>query len=258
MFRLTRYRFAADPFKVLGLTRRATKAEVKAAFRDLAKRHHPDNQSGSSDTKMMEEINRAYNLLLKEGGYERLHLSSSNRPDQAGQSHATKSQGLRRSSQPYDRRSVDDDAAASRIASLNPETERVTDEGKYMYQNRDTGEWITLDTPLVRPTQVRYDAFTREASDELFREIRDFMAAREERLKKMTQFEKVQERFADGGNLPSRKKSVLFVSVLLALAGCYIIYFRVFANKVFRAEKMEWYGDARVRRQTFDDLYGQS
>jgi len=75
MLRLTLALRAKDPFKALGLSRSATKPEVKAKYRDLAKQYHPDN-TRTGDAKMIEEINRAYNLLLKEGAYERLHTKS--------------------------------------------------------------------------------------------------------------------------------------------------------------------------------------
>ena len=53
-----------DFYKVLGLSRRATSDEIKAAYRALAKRHHPDvNAGGEQDEWRTKEINRAYEIL---------------------------------------------------------------------------------------------------------------------------------------------------------------------------------------------------
>jgi DnaJ-class molecular chaperone len=53
---------------VLGLGDGATKAEVKARYKDLVKTHHPDVNGGdrSSEDKLREII-QAYNLLKQAG-----------------------------------------------------------------------------------------------------------------------------------------------------------------------------------------------
>ena len=60
-----------DPYDVLGVSRSASKEEIKAAYRNLAKRYHPDLNDGSpaADAKM-KEINEAYAILIK-GGAQR-------------------------------------------------------------------------------------------------------------------------------------------------------------------------------------------
>ncbi len=69
-----------DPHAVLGLQRGASAATVKAAWRKLARRHHPD-VSGSDPaaaraaTKLMAEINAAYEQL-RDGGASRRPLAS--------------------------------------------------------------------------------------------------------------------------------------------------------------------------------------
>ena len=35
-----------DPYNTLGLTRAATEAQIKAAFKTLARKHHPDLRPG--------------------------------------------------------------------------------------------------------------------------------------------------------------------------------------------------------------------
>lgn len=59
-----------DPYQVLGIPRCATDDEVKKAYRNLARKYHPDNfagtaQSGSSE-EIMKEINEAYDAIQKE------------------------------------------------------------------------------------------------------------------------------------------------------------------------------------------------
>ena len=54
-----------DPFwcKILGLPATATKQEIKARYRDLAKQHHPDKPGG--DARKFDEITKAYEEALK-------------------------------------------------------------------------------------------------------------------------------------------------------------------------------------------------
>ena len=59
-----------DPYKVLGISRDATDEEVKKAYRDLARKYHPDNYVNNplSDLveEKMKEINEAYDTIQKE------------------------------------------------------------------------------------------------------------------------------------------------------------------------------------------------
>lgn len=50
-----------DPYKALGVARGATKTEIKAAHRKLAKRHHPDKAHG--DGRKFLEVQEAYRVL---------------------------------------------------------------------------------------------------------------------------------------------------------------------------------------------------
>jgi hypothetical protein len=56
-----------DYYRVLGLKRTASSDEVKAAFRDLAKKHHPDVLAASStavvDMEFFKLLNEAYKVL---------------------------------------------------------------------------------------------------------------------------------------------------------------------------------------------------
>ena len=52
----------SDPYRILGLSRGATEAEIKAAHRLLAKRHHPDSDGGDTDRFL--DVQEAYKLLV--------------------------------------------------------------------------------------------------------------------------------------------------------------------------------------------------
>ena len=60
-----------DPFAVLGVSPSATEDEIKAAYRKLAKKYHPDLNPGNKDAEArMREVNEAYTqaLQIKKGG----------------------------------------------------------------------------------------------------------------------------------------------------------------------------------------------
>lgn len=50
-------------YKILGISQSATQDEVKRAFRNLAKKYHPDNNTDSSANEMMQQITEAYEVL---------------------------------------------------------------------------------------------------------------------------------------------------------------------------------------------------
>jgi molecular chaperone DnaJ len=53
-----------DYYKILGLTKSATDKEIKAAYRNLARKHHPDVNSGdNSAEEKFKEVGEAYDVL---------------------------------------------------------------------------------------------------------------------------------------------------------------------------------------------------
>lgn len=59
-----------DPYEVLGIAPSASDDEVKAAYRALARKYHPDNYDGNplSDLaeEKMQEINEAYDAIIRQ------------------------------------------------------------------------------------------------------------------------------------------------------------------------------------------------
>lgn len=59
-----------DPYAILGVARSASDAEIKNAYRELARKYHPDNYSDNplSDlaSDKMKEINEAYDQIMAE------------------------------------------------------------------------------------------------------------------------------------------------------------------------------------------------
>ena len=55
---------AKDPYKLLGVTRSASEAEIRKAYRGLAKKYHPDvNKDNPKAAERFKEISAAYTLL---------------------------------------------------------------------------------------------------------------------------------------------------------------------------------------------------
>jgi DnaJ-class molecular chaperone len=53
-----------DPYEILGVAKTASEAEIKKAFRTLAKKHHPDKHAGDAAAqKRFQEISGAYDIL---------------------------------------------------------------------------------------------------------------------------------------------------------------------------------------------------
>jgi curved DNA-binding protein CbpA len=53
-----------DFYSILGVSRSAPTADIKVAYRKLAKKYHPDANPGKDTTKEFQAINRAYELLF--------------------------------------------------------------------------------------------------------------------------------------------------------------------------------------------------
>ncbi|HMJ54121.1 MAG TPA: J domain-containing protein [Polyangiaceae bacterium] len=83
-----------DPFEVLGLARGASPTQIRAAYRALVGRYHPDKHRGNPlealAAEKLTEVNRAYEILSDDvlrAGYER-HQAKSVSPPRAAPSSA--------------------------------------------------------------------------------------------------------------------------------------------------------------------------
>lgn len=74
-----------DPYEVLGVPQGASDDEIKAAYRKLAKKYHPDLNGGSAEAEAkMKEVNEAYNILIKHKGSANSQQSGYNPYSQSG------------------------------------------------------------------------------------------------------------------------------------------------------------------------------
>lgn len=79
-----------DPYSVLGLPQTATADEVKAAYRKLAKKYHPDLNPGDKEAeKKMQEVNEAYDAIVN----HKWDPNASSQQSYGGQSYGYGQQG---------------------------------------------------------------------------------------------------------------------------------------------------------------------
>lgn len=73
-----------DPYDVLGVAKTASAAEIKKAFRHLAKKYHPDqNKNDPKAKEKFAEANAAYEILgdaTKKGQYDRGEIDAEGKP----------------------------------------------------------------------------------------------------------------------------------------------------------------------------------
>ncbi|CCW68111.1 unnamed protein product [Phytomonas sp. Hart1] len=261
-----------DPFKVLGLNRSVSKAEVKVKYRELARVYHPDSETGNS--KKMEEINQAYKLLMKEGGFERLHLPTNQSSD--GQNRSPSEERRRRTvstSAPYAAEQQAEGGSTSststksttfhgaalsdeemeKLSALDPTTERYTPSGKYLYQNRDDHTWVELDRPLYMSERPRYKSFTSDGN--IFEEMRRRAIEKEKEQNEKTAFQRATDRVADSADLPTRNPRLLMLYVCVLFVAFYFTFQRTFARTKHQRNRTIFYDDLEAQRAQMGRVY---
>jgi len=78
------FRTMRDPYQILGVAKDAPQADVKKAFRKLAKQHHPDqNPNDPKAQAKFAEVNSAYEILgdeKKRGAFDRGEIDAEGKP----------------------------------------------------------------------------------------------------------------------------------------------------------------------------------
>ncbi len=78
-----------DPYDVLGVSKKATEAEIKKAFRSLAKKYHPDTHANDPKAvKKFQEANAAYEIVgdkEKRAQFDRGEIDAAGQPKGFGQ-----------------------------------------------------------------------------------------------------------------------------------------------------------------------------
>src|SRR6202142_1652335 len=72
-----------DPYQVLGLAKTASAAEIKSAFRKLAKKYHPDQSKEPKAKDRFAEIGSAYEIVgdeKKRGAFDRGEIDAEGKP----------------------------------------------------------------------------------------------------------------------------------------------------------------------------------
>lgn len=72
-----------DPYHVLGVTKSATMADIKSAFRKLAKKYHPDQSKDPKAKERFAEVSQAYEIVgddKKRAAYDRGEIDAEGKP----------------------------------------------------------------------------------------------------------------------------------------------------------------------------------
>src|SRR5579863_4788804 len=72
-----------DPYSVLGLAKTASAAEIKSAFRKLAKKYHPDQSKEAKAKERFAEIGQAYEIIgdeKKRAAFDRGEIDAEGKP----------------------------------------------------------------------------------------------------------------------------------------------------------------------------------
>ncbi|OGI11512.1 MAG: hypothetical protein A2Y40_01685 [Candidatus Margulisbacteria bacterium GWF2_35_9] len=83
-----------DPYKLLGVSEKSTDAEIKAAYRKLSKKHHPDLNPGNKEAEnKFKEINNSYDMIKDKESRQKYNEQKEYEDYQKNQSTHSKRQG---------------------------------------------------------------------------------------------------------------------------------------------------------------------
>ena len=109
---------ATDPYKVLGLDKSASEAEIKSAYRKLAKKYHPDqNKDDEKAQAQFQKVSAAYDILGdkdKKKAFDRGHIDAEGNPTYAGMNMGGGARGSAHS--PFHQSDFQADAGGSRFS----------------------------------------------------------------------------------------------------------------------------------------------
>ena len=75
---------AKDFYKILGVSKKASQDEIKKAFKQLAKKYHPDINKGKDSEEKFKELNEAFQILndpIKRNQYDQFGEADFNSQD---------------------------------------------------------------------------------------------------------------------------------------------------------------------------------
>ena len=153
----------ADYYALLGVDPGATTAQIKSAYRKLAKHYHPDINDSSDAAEKFREITEAYDTLTdpdRRRRYDRLHGTSRTTFTDDDQSRYTRPGSRVRERQQIPSRQPDPEGAGRYLAG-DPPLAPGNPPGRHHHRQRHRRQAPPLGTPRPRPVERQRPAVRR-------------------------------------------------------------------------------------------------
>ena len=186
-FSIKAYNPNTNYYKVLGIPENASNTQVKQAFRDFAKKYHPDSQNGNEEK--FKEVNEAYQVLSDSSvkqEYDQVRTPS----PQAQQQYRDSSQYRQSSSNQY-RQASGQQSSSNNYRGYQP------DEG---WKNKSFREQFMHDLYRQQQNEKSREEFSQSQQEQMQRKFRESMrsATRQDPNDHVRQYsEEVKARQAD-------------------------------------------------------------